>query len=517
MKKMFFLALLSMMFFVLAACTEETAGGEDSGGEGSGDGGDSKDSIVIGFESDAATLMANTDVNYVTDAQIRNIYEPLIERDIETKDYVPNLAESWENIDELTWRFQLKEGVTFHNGAEFNADAVKFSIDYILDESNQSFYRSRWVDIEEVTVISPYEIEITTSRPFPDLMERITEDLLIMEPGYVEDVGNDTAANEPVGTGPYQFVEWSRDNHLKLAAYDDYWKGEPEIKNVEFRYIPEFSSRLSAFLSGEVDLFKNIPVDSVAEIENDDNSKIGEASSSRINYVALNTFHDGPLQDQKVRQAINYAVDVDSLLENVLNGYGTKITGPLSPVNSGYVETEDYGYDPDKAVELIEEAGYTPEEISLTLETPSGRYPMDNQVAQAIAAQLGEIGIQVDVSVNEWGNHLERIQNREMGDMFILGWGPAFEQQGTIGNLFTEDAPYSSFHDEEIDQEIYDANGTFDPDDRFDAYAELQRKLVEQAVWVPLWQQADLYAVRSDLDFEPRVDERIVIYDMSWE
>lgn len=201
MKKMFFLALLSMMFFVLAACTEETAGGEDSGGEGSGDGGDSKDSIVIGFESDAATLMANTDVNYVTDAQIRNIYEPLIERDIETKDYVPNLAESWENIDELTWRFQLKEGVTFHNGAEFNADAVKFSIDYILDESNQSFYRSRWVDIEEVTVISPYEIEITTSRPFPDLMERITEDLLIMEPGYVEDVGNDTASNEPVGTG----------------------------------------------------------------------------------------------------------------------------------------------------------------------------------------------------------------------------------------------------------------------------------------------------------------------------
>lgn len=90
----------------------------------------------------------------------------------------------------------------------------------------------------------------------------------------------------------YQFVEWSRDNHLKLEAYDDYWKGEPEIKNVEFRYIPEFSSRLSAFLSGEVDLFKNIPVDSVAEIENDDNSKIGEASSSRINYVALNTFHD---------------------------------------------------------------------------------------------------------------------------------------------------------------------------------------------------------------------------------
>ncbi|WP_163969709.1 ABC transporter substrate-binding protein [Oceanobacillus halotolerans] len=519
MKKYLVLLMTIGLLVVMAACTEGTAGGDDgtsSDGSGSDDGGE-KDSLVIGFESDAATLIANNDVNYVTDTQIRNIYDPLIERDAQNGDLVPVLAEDWENVDELTWRLTLKEGVKFHNGADFNAESVKFSIDYILDEANNSAYRSRWVNVEEVIVLSDYEVEIKTSEPFPSLLDRITEDLLIMEPGYVEEVGTEQAAKEPIGTGAYQFVEWSRDNYLQLEAFEDHWRGEPSIKNLEFRYIPEFSSRMSAFLSGEIDLFKNIPVDSVEEIESSDNAKIEEVSSSRINYLTLNTFHDGPLQDVKVRQAINYAVDVDELLESVLNGYGTKMTGPLAEINSGYVETDDYGYDPDKAVELIEEAGYDPESMTLSLDTPNGRYPMDSHVAQGIAAQLSEIGIEVEVQVNEWGNHLERIQNREMGDMFILGWGPAFTPQSTIENLFTENAPYSSFHDPEIEERIHEVNTTFDDEERMEGYAELQHVLVEQAAWVPLWQQADLYAVRGDLNFNPRVDEKFQVHEMSWE
>ncbi len=501
---------------LLTACTEGTAGTDDSSSpDGKTD--EKKDSLVIAFESDAGTLIANSDVNYVTDAQIRNIYDPLIDRNGETGEFVPVLAEEWENIDELTWRLKLKEGVKFHNGADFNADAVKFSIDYILDEANQSFYRSRWVNVKEVTVVSPTEIEISTSQPFPSLIQRIAEDLLIMEPGYFKEAGPEVAAKKPVGTGAYKFVEWSRDNYLKLEAYEDYWKGTPEIKNLEFRYIPEFSSRLSAFLSGEVDLFKNIPVDSVDKVKSDQNSKVEEVASSRINYLALNTFADGPLKEEKVRQALNYAIDTDELLESVLNGHGTKMTGPLSKINTEYSETEGYGYDPEKAKALLEEAGYKPEELNLTLDTPNGRYPMDSQVAQAIAAQLQRIGVKVNVQVNEWGAHLEKIRNREMKDMFILGWGPAFDAQSTIENLFTEAAPYSSFYDKEIESEIYKTNALFDEKERFDGYAELQKKLVEKAAWVPLWQQADLYAVRKDLNFNARVDEKIQAFEMSWD
>jgi len=513
-RNLFFMIVSMFLILFISACTEATSGEDtkDSGSEG-----EQKDSLVIGFESDAATLLANTDVNYVTDTQIRNIYDPLIDRDSETGEHIPSLATEWENIDELTWRIKLRDDVKFHNDADFNAESVKFSIDYILDESNQSYYRSRWTNVEDVEVISDYEVEITTSKPFPNLIEYIASDLLIMDPGYVEEVGNDTAAKEPIGTGAYEFVEWSRDNHLKLEANDDYWQGTPEIKNLEFRYIPEFSSRLSAFLSGEIDLFKNIPVDSVEEIEKDDDSEIGEVPSSRINYLALNTFYEGPLQEQKVRQALNYAIDVDELLDSILNGYGTKMTGPLSELNTAYVETEDYGYDPDKALELIKEAGYKPEEISLTLETPSGRYPMDSHVAQGIASQLKKIDIDVEVEVNEWGNHLEKLQKREIKDMFILGWGPAFEPQSTVENLFTEEAPYSSFYDKELEEEIIETNELFEPEERFEGYEKIQHELVEQAAWVPLWQQADLYAVRKDLNFEPRVDEKMQVFEMSWE
>ena len=516
MKRFLVLLLAISTIFVLGACTEGTSDDSSESSDTPSSGGEEKDSLVIGFEADAETLIANTDVNYVTDAQISNIYERLIDRDGETGEFIPVLAEEWENIDELTWRFKLREGVTFHNGAEFDAESVKYSIDYILDEENQSFYRSRWTMIEEVKVISSHEVEVITSEPAAGLIERMTTDLLIMEPGYIEEVGIEEASKNPVGTGAYQFVEWSRDNYLKLEAFEDYWQGSPEIKNVEFRYIPEFSARLSAFLSGEIDMFKNVPVDTVPEIENAENSQVAEVASSRRNYLALNTFYDGPLQDERVRQAVNYAVDVDELLESILNGHGEKIVGPLASIHEGYVETKDYGYDSDKAVELLKEAGYEPEELELTLETPSGRYPMDSHVAQAIASQLQKIGITVEVQVNEWGTHLEKIQNRETKDMFILGWGPSFDAQSTIEPLFMKDQPYSSFYDEELEDKIKAVNETFDLDERHDGYAGIQHALVDTAAWVPLWQQSDLYAVRENLNFQPRVDEQILAYQISW-
>ncbi|KAB2332238.1 hypothetical protein F7731_16830 [Cytobacillus depressus] len=515
----FFFAICTVL--MLTACTAGTSGdgtttNKNTSVQGKDGKTDKKDSLVIGFESDATTLLANWDVNYITTAQIRNIYDSVINRDPKTGELTPGLGVSWENIDDLTWRIKLREGVKFHNGADFNADAVKFNIDFILDEKNGSFYRSRWANVKEVKVLSPTEVEIITSKPFPNLLQYVASDLLIMEPGYVKEVGNDVAAKKPVGTGPYKLTDWVRDNHLKLEANEDYWQGTPNIKKLEFRYIPEFSARLSAFLSGEIDLFKNIPVDSISEIENSANSKIADVASSRINYLALNTLTEGPMQDIRVRKAINYAVDVDELLNSILNGHGTKMTGPLSIINSGYTETADYGYDPDKAIELLKEAGYEPKDLSLTLETPRGRYPMDSHVAQGIASQLQKIGVEVNVQVNEWGTHLEKIQNRKVGDMYILGWGPAYEAQSTIENLFTKVAPYSSFYDEKIEEHIYAANEIFDEEKRYEAFEKVQHELVEAAAWVPLWQQADLYAIRENLNFEPRVDEYFHAFDMSW-
>ncbi|MGE8204736.1 ABC transporter substrate-binding protein [Heyndrickxia sp. NPDC080065] len=512
MRKKAFLSILMLLVIFATACSPKTAG-TDSSKKGKSS---KRDNIVIGIESDAATLLANTDVNYITDVQIRNIYDPLIKRNPETGGFEPALATEWKNIDETTWEISLREGVKFQNGKPFNAEAVKFNIDYILDKKNNSTYLSRWANVKGVKVVDDYKVQIITSQPFPTMIARIADDLLIMEPSNVEELGLVEAAKKPVGTGPYKLKEWVRDDHLTLVANNDYWDGKPSIKEATFRYIPEFSSRLSAFLSGEIDLFKNIPVDSVENVKNNANSKVESIGSSRINYLALNTLVKGPLQDQKVRQAINYAIDVDELLKAVLNGNGTKMTGPLSKINADYVETTDYGYDPEKAKSLIKEAGYDPKDLKLTLDTPNGRYPMDSQVAQAIAAQLKGIGIEVKVQVNEWGNHLNKIQQRKEGDMFILGWGPAFDAQSTIENLFMKDAPYSGFYEPEVEKTIQKAIPIFEEAKRKQAFGEIQQLLVEQAAWVPLWQQADLYAVNKNLDFKPKVDESMKVVDMSW-
>ena len=519
LRKSFIFLVLCISFLLLAACTEGTAkpstNNNTSSDPKSNDSANVKRDIVIAVEGDAVTMLANTDVNYVNDVQIRNIYDALIMRE-PNGDFIPGLATDWRNVDELTWEFKLREGVKFHNGAPFNAEAVKYNIDYILNPNNNSFYLSRWEMMEEAIVVDEYTIQIKTKQPFPNLLLRIADDLLVMEPGHVEEVGFDVAARNPVGTGPYKFVEWSRDSFLKLESFDDYWQGKPEIETLTFRYIPEFGSRLSAFLSGDVDLFKNVPVDSTERIENDKDSNIASIASSRINYLALNNFHEGPLQDKRVRQAINYVVDVDELIATVLNGFGTKMTGPLSELNEGYTQTNDYGYNPDKAVELLKEAGYEPSELKLQLDTPSGRYPMDTQIAQAIAIQLERIGINVTVQVNEWGNHLAKIRQREMGDMFILGWGPALDAQGTIEALFTNTAPYSGFYTPEMEKEIQAAIPVFEPTARKAAFDEIQHLIVEEAAWVPLWQQADLYAVREGLFFEPRIDERYSVFNMKW-
>ncbi|MED1791389.1 ABC transporter substrate-binding protein [Brevibacillus nitrificans] len=517
------LYMFLLVALLLTACTPETAGTTPSNpppttqqaGSSEAPSAPPKQDLVIGFEADAATMLANTDVNYVTDIQIRNIYDPLIDRD-KGGALIPALATEWKNIDPLTWEFKLREGVKFTNGEPFNAEAVKFNIDYILDEKNNSFYRSRWKDIKEVKVIDDHTVQIITVQPFPTLLLRIADDLLIMAPKHTQEVGLEKAATDPVGTGAYKFEKWTRDESLQLVANEEYWQGAPSIKKLTFKIIPEFSARLSAFLSGEIHLFKNVPVDSVDRVKNSENGKIEMVGSSRINYVALNTFYDGPLKDQRVRQAINYAIDVDELLKSVLNGYGTKMTGPLSKVNADYTETKDYGYDPDKAIALLKEANIDPKTLKLQLDTPNGRYPMDTHVAQAIASQLQKIGITVNVQVNEWGNHLAKIRQHEMKDMFILGWGPAFDAQGTIENLFTEKAPYSGFYEKEVEGMIQKALPVFDPVERKKGFDELQHKLVEEAAWVPLWQQGDLYAVDKNLQFTPRADEKFAVFEMKW-
>jgi len=220
------------------------------------------------------------------------------------------------------------------------------------------------------------------------------------------------------------------------------------------------------------------------------------------------------MQDVRVRRAMNHAVDVDELIRAVLKGRATRMCGPLAPANVDYAPVDCYKHDPARAQALFKEAGVDPAKLQLTLDTPSGRYPLDKDVSLAIAAQLQRLQIKTNVVVNEWGTHLDKIKNRNTGDLFFLGWGPALNGQGTIQPLFLADQTYSSYgNNKVIDEKIARAVTVMDPKGRAAAYAELQKLVHDEAPWVFLWQQHDLYGVASTVEWTPRADEKVWMYD----
>src|SRR5437773_1039213 len=471
--------------------------------------------VVIGLGAEPRTMLAVTIVDWTTNTQLEHMYDRLLDRDAKTLKPKPMLATGFKIVNDTTWEFTLRQGVKFHNGEPFSAQSVKATLEYIQNPASKSHYQAYWKAVKEVQIVNDYTVRFVTDKPWPALIDRVSlTDFLVLPAKALKDLGPEKLAQRPIGTGPFRFVEWKRDERLVMERNPDYWAGPAEVSRVTFRFIPEFSARLAALLSGEIDIMKDVPPHVVEAVDRSGRAKVRTAVSSRINYLALVTLKPGPMQDLRVRRAMSHAVDVDELIAKVLQGRASKICGPLSPANVDYAPVECYKYDPARAQTLFNEAGVDPAKLQLTLDTPSGRYPLDKDVSLAIAAQLQRLQIKTNVVVNEWGTHLDKIKNRNTGDLFFLGWGPALNGQGTIQPLFLADQTYSSYgNNKVIDEKIARAVTVMDPKGRAAAYAELQKLVHDEAPWVFLWQQHDLYGVASTVEWTPRADEKVWMYD----
>ncbi|OGK85839.1 MAG: hypothetical protein A2X52_12900 [Candidatus Rokubacteria bacterium GWC2_70_16] len=472
--------------------------------------------VVVAFAAEPRSLLPNTIVDWTTNNQIEHIYDRLVDRDAKTYRPVPGLASGWKVVNDTTWEFALRQGVKFHNGEPFTAASVKATMDYIKDPANKTHYLPRWAQVKEVQVVNDSTVRFVTEKPWPGLIDRIAgSDFLPMPPKALKEHGVQALAARPVGTGPFKFVQWVRDERLVVERNPDYWQGAPDLSRVTFRFIPEFSARLAALLAGEIDIMKDVPPHAVELVDRSGKGKVRSTVSSRINYLALVNLKPGPMQDVRIRKAIHHAVNVDELIQQVLKGRATKMCGALSPINVDFSPgLECYKHDPARAQALLKEAGVDPARLQLTLDTPSGRYPLDKDISLAIASQLGRLGIKVNVVVNEWGTHLDKIKNRTTGDMFFLGWGPALDAQNTIEQLFMGKQTYSSYGGHRaIDEKIAQAVTIVDPKKRLEAWAELQRLVHGEAPWVFLWQQHDLYGVASWIDWSPRADEKVWMFE----
>lgn len=474
--------------------------------------------LTIAQSSDISTLdpkflSGRTDQNV-----LRLMFDSLYHRD-DNMQIVPWLATSIENVDELTWRFNLRDDVTFSNGNDFKANDVKFTVERLVEDDSQFSARGF---VDRVEVIDDYTVDIITQAPFAAFMTRVVLWHMTDEE-YFNEVGEEGFLTSPVGTGPYTFVEWVKDEQVVLEANPDYWRGAFNIETVIFRPIPEAATRLAAIEAGDVDIIAEVPTEYVnqpgAGVE------IATIPGTRAYFLALNV-NVAPFDDVRVRQAMNYAINTEELVEFVLNGLARTIDGPVLPEAFGYTETPVYSYNPEMAISLLTEAGYA-DGFEMDIDTDAG----SKEMVEAIAGQLLEFGITVNITVYE-GSALTARKEPGYSQTYFGSWGNSeADADGILSKQFYSrrygcdlvaydyPAPESGFGDAakgcyytgygnaDVDAAIEEGKLNVDPEARQAAYAQALEIIVEEAPWVFLYNPSEIFAQNSVVEgWVPRSD-----------
>ena len=437
------------------------------------------DTLVVAQGADAKSLDPHATNDQPSSRVMKQIYNTLVASTVDME-IVPALAESWESIDELTWEFKLASGVKFHNGEEFKASDVKFTYDRMLASPSVSHILG---PVKEIKVVDDYTVQIITSEPFAPLLSHLTHTASsILNEKAVTASGEDYG-QQPVGTGPFAFDTWQSGDRITLKAFEDYFQGAAAVKTVVFRNVPEGTNRTVGLETGEVDIAYDIePIDKNLVIDNAGLELI-EGPSLSSQYLGFNT-QKAPFDNVKVRQAINYAVDVQEIIDVVLEKAGEVAKSPLMELIFGSNEDiQGYSYDVEKAKELMKEAGF---ENGFKTSIWTNDSPVRVRIAEIVQAQLKEIGIEANIEVVEWGAFLDRTSAGEH-DMFILGWttvtGDAdyglyalyhSSQHGDAGNRFFYTNP-------EVDKLLDIGKTEVDTDKRLAAYKEAQEIIVADA------------------------------------
>ena len=480
-----------------------------AGGPGSRPGAAGTDgSVVIAVTTEPSTL----DAQLVNDRNSRvvtgNIFEALVGRSATGGEVVPLLAESFENTAETTWTFELRDGVTFHDGTTFDAEDVVFSVERMISEDFDT-QRTSYIDgIVGARAVDADTVEIETDGVLATLPIQMTQ-VPIVAPESAE-----TLDTNPVGTGPYQFVEWNTGVEISATRYDDYWGEAPPLKDFTVRFIADNQTALSALQAGEIDLV----IDILPE-QRDLAPVVASVPAAEFSYIAFNTYLPA-LSDPRVRVAFNMAIDKDLLAETVYSGEAQPNHAQnLGEGMLGYnPDLEPIAYDPEGATALLEEAGYPFDEV-IELNVPIGRYLKGEETAEFVAAQLGEVGVNIEIVATEFNTYREagRIPGTEEGAMDLkYGWNSnEFFDGGRILSHITCEGPSSKICIPEVDELMELGATSLDPAVRDQAYQDVWALLRDDPYAIYLLQQNLLYGMSERLVWEPRLDDEYYVATMA--
>lgn len=450
----------------------------------------------------------------------RHLFDMLIYRNPETFDYEPLLATEWERIDDLTWEFKLREGVTFHDGSAFDAEDVVWTLNHYADPDAGARSQASVSWIDRVEAVDPMTVRIISKAPFPAALEFVSGSLPIYPSDYIADVGLQEFRQAPVGTGPYRFVPGDGNSYV-LEAYDGYYegggKGTPAIETLNFRIIPDTATRIAELIGGGVEWIWNVPADQVPQLDALPNVTATLGSTMRIAMIGMDAAGradpDSPFKDERVRRAVNHAIDRESIVENLVGGDGEVINVPCYPAQFGCVTDAAtvYDYDPDKARALLEESGYGD---GFSVRMSSYR---DRARAEAVQSDLAKVGITADLEMLQARASFSAWREGQI-DIWYGDWGSFSigDVSASTGNFFNG-STNDGARDPEVMELIEEAATTVDVETRRALYAEVIAKITERAYWVPMHTIVMGYGYADGLNFTSSVDELPRFFLTSWD
>lgn len=480
------------------------------------------ETVIIALGAD--TRVMDPDLDQGLNDMYRLIFStPVIMTD--EGEAVGDLAESWEYLDDTTLEMKLKQGAVWQDGEPLDSDDWVFTWERMKSPDREfTNFPAFEPWLEDVIAIDDYTVQFKTFEPFAPALDTL-EGFWIAPRHFIEEVGDEEFGLKPLGSGPYSVVEWQKDQFLDLEAADTWW-GEPEqpFPAVQFVIIPDTFTRTAALLSGDVHVVSEPPVSLVPQIESSDNAYVLTAPGLRIQFIQFPNVatrkEDTPeIDDKLVRQALNYALDRETIASAVGQEFFNVVPGPWAETSWAYPENADelgYTYDPDKARELLAEAGY-PDGFTLYFGTSNGFSLMDNELMQACVPYFEDIGLDVEFSSLEWAAY-DPARDENQFSAYYLGLSGTTDPHGSINQYMTSRGRLRGFYDTDpgLEEVIWEGATIVDFAEREAYYQDtVFPTIIDVAPWIFLWTPFTISAVDNRIEYQQGAQPYIEVMKMT--
>ena len=505
MRRTSLLALLLTLLLTLAACAapaSEPAGDTGAAADTAADSAVTIPSepvyggtLTVALDGEIDTIDPHVSVTIVGFQVYTQIFEGLVEATPTLDNVVPLLAESWEQTDDVTYVFTLRQGITFHDGSDFTAEDVVYSYDRVMSEDFGSPRRADLLPIESVTAVDDYTVEFKLTQPFAPFLTKL--EVLRIVPADPE---NDPATN-PIGTGPFAFVEWITGQRIELVKNENYWQeGRPYLDGVVFRPIAEPSTRVVELQTGSVDLLNSVPSKDVAALDTDPNIDVYRVMGVVRDHIGFNMENPLFADNPNLRKAIGWAINREAIVEAIMFGYAVPAQIAIPSTHWAYNPAVEgaFGYDLAKAKEYYDASDPKPESITVKV---SPTYPDQVKMAELLQQDLAQIGLDLQIEQLEWSTWIQQVVsegNYEVEIVLISGGNDPddfFYQWHRTGEVFN----IQRYSDPEMDQMLADARIATDQETRRDLYYQIQEKLIEDAPMIHIIYRESIIAATARL------------------